>query len=386
MFNVIHKDKKSKARLGKLITAHGEIDTPCFMPVGTQGTVKTLSPAELKESGAQIILSNAYHLFLRPGTEVIKKAGGLHAFMSWPGPILTDSGGYQIFSLALLRKVHDEGVEFQSHIDGLKHFLTPEDVIQIQKDFGSDIIMPLDVCVHYPCSKDHATVAMERTMDWAKRSKAVIGYRLSVIGEHRTANTEHRILLFGIVQGATYEDLRQSCCEQLTEIGFDGYAIGGVSVGEPRNLSYNIVNFVLGFLPQDKPHYLMGVGVPEDIINAVELGIDMFDCVVPTRYGRNGTAFTSVGKLTIRNSPYIEDFSPLDKKCSCYTCKNFSRAYLRHLFNTDEILGLRLVSLHNIHFYLELMHNIREAIRQDSFIGFKKKFLSSYKVNNTNPN
>ena len=378
MFKLVHKDKNSKARLGKLITAHGEIDTPCFMPVGTQGTVKTLSPAELKESGAQIMLSNAYHLFLRPGTEVIKKAGGLHAFMSWPGPILTDSGGYQIFSLALLRKVHDEGVEFQSHIDGLKHFLTPEDVIQIQKDFGSDIIMPLDECVHYPCSKDHATVAMERTMDWAKRSKAVIGYRLSVIGEHRTPNTGHRILLFGIVHGATYEDLRQSCCEQLTEIGFDGYAIGGVSVGEPKNLSYNIVNFVLGFLPQDKPHYLMGVGVPEDIINAVELGIDMFDCVVPTRYGRNGTAFTSVGKLTIRNSPYIEDFSPLDKKCSCYTCKNFSRAYLRHLFNTDEILGLRLVSLHNIHFYLELMRNTRDAIAQDRFTEFKREFLRNY--------
>ncbi len=364
MFKLIHKDKNSKARLGKLITAHGEIDTPCFMPVGTQGTVKTLSPQELKESGASIILSNAYHLFLRPGMEVIRKAGGLHNFISWPGPILTDSGGYQIFSLALLRKVNDEGVEFQSHIDGRKHFLAPEDVIQIQKDFGSDIIMPLDVCVHYPCSYDHATVAMKRTIDWAGRSKGV--------------HNNHS-LLFGIVQGATYEDLRQSCSEQLTEIGFDGYAIGGVSVGEPKNLSYNIVNFSLGFLSQDKPHYLMGVGLPEDIINAVELGIDMFDCVVPTRYGRNGTAFTSVGKLTIRNSPYIEDFSPLDKKCNCYTCKNFSRAYLRHLFNTDEILGLRLVSLHNIHFYLELMHNIREAIRQDRFLDFKKEFLSKYK-------
>ena len=364
MFKVIHKDKNSKARLSKLTTAHGDIDTPCFMPVGTQGTVKTLSPAELKESGAQIMLSNAYHLFLRPGTAVIKKAGGLHAFISWPGPILTDSGGYQIFSLALLRKVNDQGVEFQSHIDGLKHFLTPEDVIQIQKGFGSDIIMPLDVCVHYPCSKDHATVAMERTIDWGRRSKEI---------------HNNQALLFGIVQGATYEDLRQSCSEQLTEIGFDGYAIGGVSVGEPKNLSYNIVNFVLDFLPQVKPHYLMGVGVPEDIINAVELGIDMFDCVVPTRYGRNGTAFTSEGKLTIRNSPYIEDFSPLDKKCSCYACKNFSRSYLRHLFNTDEMLGLRLVSLHNIHFYLELMHNIREAIRQDRFIEFKKEFLSSYK-------
>ncbi len=370
MFSLIHKDKNSKARLGKLITAHGEIDTPCFMPVGTQGTVKTLSPAELKESGAQIMLSNAYHLFLRPGTGVIKKAGGLHAFMSWPGPILTDSGGYQIFSLALLRKVNDEGVEFQSHIDGLKHFLTPENVIQIQKDFGSDIIMPLDVCVHYPCSKDHATVAMERTMDWAKRSKEFI--------VHSSEFIEDKQILFGIVQGATYEDLRKSCCEQLTEIGFDGYAIGGVSVGEPKNLSYNIVNFVLGFLPQDKPYYLMGVGVPEDIINAVELGIDMFDCVVPTRYGRNGTAFTSAGKLTIRNSPYLEDFSPLDKKCSCYTCKKFSRAYLRHLFNMDEILGLRLVSLHNIHFYLELMRNTRDAIAQDRFAEFKGEFLRNY--------
>jgi len=364
MFNVIHKDKNSKARLGKLTTAHGEIDTPCFMPVGTQGTVKTLSPQELKENGASVILSNAYHLFLRPGIEIIKKAGGLHAFMSWPGPILTDSGGYQIFSLALLRKINDQGVEFQSHIDGLKHFLTPEDVIRIQKDFGSDIIMPLDECVHYPCSYDHATVAMKRTIDWARRSKEA---------------HNNQALLFGIVQGATYEDLRQSCSEQLTEIGFDGYAIGGVSVGEPKNLSYNIVNFVLEFLPQVKPHYLMGVGVPEDIINAVELGIDMFDCVVPTRYGRNGTAFTSEGKLTIRNSPYIEDFSPLDKKCSCYACKNFSRSYLRHLFNTDEMLGLRLVSLHNIHFYLELMRNIREAVRQDRFIEFKKEFLSSYK-------
>jgi len=380
MFKLIHKDKNSKARLGKLATAHGGIDTPCFMPVGTQGTVKTLSPEELKDSGASIILSNAYHLFLRPGMEIIRKAGGLHNFISWPGPILTDSGGYQIFSLALLRKVNDRGVEFQSHIDGMKHFFTPEDIVQIQKDFGSDIIMPLDECVHYPCGKDHATLAMKRTIDWARRSKEHMAYGIShMADDNKRLATSDKQLLFGIVQGATYEDLRKSCSEQLTEIGFDGYAIGGVSVGEPKNLSYNIVNFSLGFLPQDKPHYLMGVGVPEDIINGVELGIDMFDCVVPTRYGRNGSAFTSEGKLTIRNSPYIEDFSPLDKKCGCYTCKNFSRAYLRHLFNTDEILGLRLVSLHNIHFYLELMRNIREAIRQDRFIEFKKEFLSNYK-------
>lgn len=364
MFKLIHQDKNSKARLGKLTTAHGEIDTPCFMPVGTQGTVKTLSPFELEESGAEIILSNAYHLFLRPGMGVIKKAGGLHNFISWQKPILTDSGGYQIFSLAYLRKVSDEGVEFQSHLDGMKHFLTPENVLGIQEELGSDIVMVLDECAHYPSAKDHARVAMERTVDWAKRSKAVFG--------------EHRQLLFGIVQGATYEDLRKDCVTQLNEIGFDGYAIGGVSVGEPQNLMYNIAGFTAGLLPKDAPRYLMGVGLPEDIIEGVELGVDMFDCVIPSRYGRNGTAFTSEGKMTIRNAPFIEDFRPLDKNCGCYTCGNFSRAYLRHLFNADEILGLRLVSLHNIHFYLELMRRIREAIGKGRFKEFKKEFLGNY--------
>ncbi|MDD4940205.1 MAG: tRNA guanosine(34) transglycosylase Tgt, partial [Candidatus Omnitrophica bacterium] len=294
MFKLIHKDKNSRARNGVLTTAHGEIQTPCFMPVGTQGSVKTVSPQELKESGASVILSNAYHLFLRPGMEVIRKAGGLHKFMSWPGAILTDSGGYQIFSLALLRKIRDEGVEFQSHIDGMKHFFTPEDVIGIQKDFGSDIMMPLDECVHYPCAKDHAVVAMNRTLDWASRSKSAHSSRLAA----------QKQLLFGIVQGATYEDLRRECAVKLTEMGFDGYAVGGISVGEPKNLSYNIVNFTAQNLPESKPRYLMGVGLPPDIIQAVEYGIDMFDCVVPTRYGRNGTAFTSEGKMTIRNSPY----------------------------------------------------------------------------------
>ncbi|OGX18222.1 MAG: tRNA guanosine(34) transglycosylase Tgt [Omnitrophica WOR_2 bacterium RBG_13_44_8b] len=367
MFKLIHQDKNSKARLGKLTTAHGEIDTPCFMPVGTQGTVKTLSPKELEESRAQIILSNAYHLFLRPGIEVIKKAGGLHNFMSWDKPILTDSGGYQIFSLALLRKVNDRGVEFQSHIDGLKHMLTPEDVVAVQKDFGSDIIMPLDECVQYPCAKDHAKIAMDRTIDWAKRSKAV--------------TSRNGQLLFGIVQGATYDDLRKECAGVLVDMAFDGYAIGGVSVGEPRNLRYNIVNLVADFLPADKPRYLMGVGLPQDILEAVESGVDMFDCVVPTRYGRNGTAFTSEGKLTVRNAPFIEDFKPLDKECSCYTCGNFSRAYLRHLFNTDEILGLRLVSLHNVYFFLEMMRACRESIKNDKFGEFKAQFLSKYNNN-----
>jgi len=363
-FALIHQDKNSNARLGKLSVSCQDINTPCFMPVGTQGTVKALSPLELKECRAEIILSNAYHLFLRPGIEVIKKSGGLAKFMSWPGPILTDSGGYQIFSLALLRKVSDNGVEFQSHIDGFKHFLAPEDVIQIQKDLGSDIIMPLDECVHYPCSKDYAQIAVKRTVDWARRSKAVI--------------SDNHQLLFGIVQGATYEDLRRDCVLKLVDMDFSGYAIGGVSVGEPKNLRYNIVACVLEALPVEKPRYLMGVGIPEDIIGAVELGIDMFDCVVPTRYGRNGTAFTSEGKLTIRNAPYTEDLGPLDKECGCYTCKNFSRSYLRHLFNTGEILGLRLVSLHNVYFFLELMRKIRQAIQQDRFIEFKKEFLARY--------
>jgi queuine tRNA-ribosyltransferase len=370
-FTLIHQDKNSKARLGELVTAHGKIDTPCFMPVGTQGTVKGVPPKELEAAGAQIILSNAYHLFLRPGMEVIEEAGGLHKFISWPKPILTDSGGYQIFSLALLRKISDEGVEFQSHIDGMKHFFTPEDVIGIQKILGSDIIMPLDECVHYPCAKDQAQVAMKRTIDWAKRSKLVHGSGFSV-------QSQSRQLLFGIIQGATYQDLRQECAKAITDIGFDGYCVGGVSVGEPKNLMYNIINSVSGIIPDDRARYVMGIGLPEDIIEAVELGFDMFDCVIPTRYGRNGTAFTSEGKLTIRNAPYIKDFKPLDQNCSCYACKNFSRAYLRHLFNTEEILGLELVSLHNIYFYLELMRGIREAILQDRFSEFKKEFLSRY--------
>lgn len=377
-FTLLHKDSNSNARLGKLTTAHGEIDTPCFMPVGTQGTVKTLSPIELEQAGAHIMLSNAYHLFLRPGVEVIKRAGGLHKFISWQKPMLTDSGGYQIFSLALLRKVTDQGVEFQSHLDGMKHFLTPEAVMQIQYDLDSDIVMILDECVHYPCARDHAQIAMKRTVDWARRSKAVFGVRDSALGENREPRTENRQLLFGIVQGATYEDLRKECVSRLLEIGFDGYAIGGVSVGEPHNLMYNIVNFTADLLPQEFPRYLMGVGLPEDILEGVDSGVDMFDCVVPTRYGRNGSAFTSKGKLVIRNAPYIEDFSPLDEKCNCYTCSNFSRAYLRHLFNTDELLGLRLVSLHNVYFYLELMRKIRKAIKEDRFIDFKKDFLSNY--------
>lgn len=346
------------------------------MPVGTQGTVKGLTPLDLEESSAQIILSNAYHLFLRPGMEVIQKAGGLHKFMNWHKPILTDSGGYQIFSLALLRKISDKGADFQSHIDGKRHFFTPEDVIKIQNILGSDIMMPLDECAHYPCSKDHAETAMKRTIDWAIRSLRT--HKDSAPSS--TLQAPSRQLLFGIVQGATYEDLREECAKELAGMDFDGFALGGLSVGEPANLRYNISSITIKFLPEDKPRYLMGVGMPKDILQAVESGVDMFDCVIPTRYGRNGSAFTSAGKITIRNAPYIEDFKPLDETCGCYCCKNFNRAYLRHLFNSEEMLGSRLLSLHNVHFFLEMMRQAREAIEQDKFTEFKKEFLKEYKV------
>ena len=368
MFKILHPDKNSKARTGVLTTSRGDVKTPCFMPVGTQGTVKTLSNKELLDCGAEMILANAYHLFLRPGLDVIKNSGGLHKFMSWNKPILTDSGGYQVFSLALLRKVTDEGVEFQSHIDGEKHFLTPEKVIQIQNVLGSDVMMALDECVHYPCTKDHAEVALKRTTQWARLSKEAF-LRLE---------PEHKQNLFGIVQGATYEDLRKESASQITDIGFDGYAIGGLSVGEPDDLRYSLLGFVLELLPHDKAHYFMGVGMPYDILEAVEKGVDLFDCCIPTRYGRNGSAFTLGGKITVRNADYTYDLKPLDEACSCYACKNFSRSYIRHLFNTDEILGLRLVSLHNVYFYLNLMQRIRQAIEENRFVEFKKDFLNNY--------
>jgi queuine tRNA-ribosyltransferase len=359
--------KDASARAGILSTARGQVQTPCFMPVGTQATVKALSPRELEEAQAQIVLANAYHLFLRPGMEVIRKAGGLHNFMSWPGVILTDSGGYQIFSLALLRKISDEGAEFQSHIDGAKHFLTPEAAIEIQQALGADIMMPLDECLHYPAGRDQAELAMQRTLGWAKRSQKALG---------RTPQ-----ILFGIMQGATYEELRRLCSQKLLEMDFAGYAVGGVSVGEPRNLRHNIMRLSVELLPADRPRYLMGVGLPEDILEAVAMGYDMFDCVVPTRYGRNGTAFTSEGKLTVRNAAYSLDERPLDKNCSCYACRGFSRSYLRHLFNAEEILGLRLVSLHNVHFFLQLLRDTRQAIVQERFLEFRQEFLNNYNRN-----
>ena len=285
MFRLIQKDKNTNARLGRITTSHGEIETPCFMPVGTHGTIKGLYPKDVLDAGAQIMLSNTYHLFLRPGMEVIRKAGGLHKFISWDKPVLTDSGGYQVFSLALLRKLSDQGVEFQSHIDGFRHFITPEDVIEIQTDLGSDIMMPLDECVHYPCTRDQAEVAMKRTVSWARRS-------LRHKHEGKKSGPTKEQFLFGIVQGATFEDLRQACARELMELDFDGYSIGGVSVGEPSNLIYNILGYTAAILPENKPRYAMGIGYPQDILEAVERGVDMFDCVVPTRYGRNGTAFT----------------------------------------------------------------------------------------------
>lgn len=376
MFTLIQQDKDTKARLGKLETAHGEVSTPAFMPVATQATLKTLSKREILESKVQIILSNAYHLFLRPGIEIIKKAGGLHRFMNWDKPLLTDSGGYQIFSLATLRKIIKEGVEFQSHIDGAKHFLSPERVIEIQSIFGSDIIMPLDECVHYPATRDYAEESLKLTVEWARRSKKQfieIAEARSNKGERRTENGEQ--LLFGIVQGSTFLDLRKEAVERLVEIGFDGYAVGGVSVGEPDDLKKEILEFTIGLLPERKIHYVMGVGSPVDILEAVSKGFDIFDCVMPTRNGRNGMAFTKKGKLNIRNAKCASEFTPIEEKCSCFTCQNHTRAYIHHLFSANEILGLRLVSLHNVHFYANLMKEIREAIAQDRFSNFKKGFI-----------
>lgn len=371
MFKLIHKDKSSKARLGKLKTAHGEVNTPIFMPVGTQGTVKTISNDELKDCDIEIILGNAYHLYLRPGLDIIKKAGSLHKFMSWSGPILTDSGGYQVFSLATLRNLSDEGVEFSSHIDGSKHFLTPEKVIEIQGILGSDIMMTLDECVHYPAARDYVEQSLELTTRWAKRSK-------EHFIRHKVTKSQSHKALFGIVQGSTYLDLRKKAVEDLLAIGFDGYAIGGVSVGEPQNLIYEVAEYAASLLPEDKPRYLMGLGTPPDMLEAIAMGVDMFDCVVPTRNGRNGQAFTWKGELQLRNAEYKEDFSPIDEKCGCFACRTHTRAYIRHLFNTQELLGLRLVSLHNIYFYAKLIHEARNAIKENKFSKFKEKFVKEY--------
>lgn len=370
MYKLIHKDKSCKARLGKLTTAHGDVTTPVFMPVGTQATVKSLSNDELKACHAEIILGNAYHLYLRPGLDIIAKAGGLHKFMGWNGPILTDSGGYQVFSLATLRKLSEEGAEFSSHIDGSKHFLTPEKALDIQGVLGSDIMMLLDECVHYPAARDYAEQSLKLTTNWARRSKEYL--------DKRKRSGDWKQYLFGIVQGSTYQDLRKRAVEDLVSIGFDGYAIGGVSVGEPQELIYEIAGYTAELLPENSPRYLMGVGTPPDILEAIALGVDMFDCVVPTRNGRNGQAFTLTGDLQLRNAEFKEDFRPIEDSCPCFACRNHSRAYIRHLFNTEELLGLRLVSLHNISFYVRLIQLSRKAIEEDRFLAFKDGFVHNY--------
>ncbi len=362
-FSLTTNCPETKGRLGRIETSHGTINTPIFMPVGTQATVKTLSPADLRELDAEIILSNTYHLFLRPGHELIREFGGLHGFMNWDRPILTDSGGFQVFSLAELRKVTDEGVQFQSHIDGgAKHFITPEYAVEIQEALGADIIMAFDECIPYPATKDYAQESMDRTHRWAKRC--------------RQAKKETGQALFGIVQGGMYTDLRKQSAGTLVDIGFEGYAIGGLSVGETKPLMYEMIEATEPYLPQDRPRYLMGVGTPEDLVEGVDRGIDMFDCVMPTRNARNGTFFTSFGKVSIRNSRYERDKGPLDPACGCYTCRTFSRAYLRHLFNAGEVLALRLGTIHNLAFYLSLMKDVRKSLEEGRFKEFKKKFLA----------
>jgi len=359
-FELIKTSTDSRARLGRMTTAHGEVRTPVFMPVGTQGTVKAMAPDRLEEAGAEIILGNTYHLYLRPGHDLIRGHGGLHRFMNWDRPILTDSGGFQIFSLGPLRKITEEGVRFQSHIDGSKHFLSPEKAVEIQQALGSDIMMCLDDCTPYPADRACTEKSMALTHRWAKRC--------------RVAKTGEGQALFGIVQGGLYRDLRRASVEALAEIGFDGYAIGGLSVGEPKALMLETLEATAPLLPAGRARYLMGVGTPEDIVEGVHHGIDLFDCVMPTRCARNGLLFTNHGKVVIKNARYRTDQAPLDETCDCYTCRNFSRAYLRHLFIAREILALLLNTIHNVRFYLALMERIRTAIAGGAFADFRRSF------------
>jgi queuine tRNA-ribosyltransferase len=357
-FNVIHTDQA--ARRGALTLAHGTVQTPAFMPVGTYGTVKAMSPAEIKEVGAHIVLGNTFHLWLRPGLDVIAAHGGLHRFMGWDGPILTDSGGFQVWSLGDLRKITEEGVKFRSPINGDACFLTPEESMRIQKVLNSDIVMIFDECTPYPASHDQAKSSMELSLRWAARSKA--------------AHEGNPNALFGIIQGGMYEDLRDVSLRGLTDIGFDGYAIGGLSVGEPKEDMLRILDHLPRQMPADKPRYLMGVGTPEDLVAAVSRGVDMFDCVMPTRNARNGWLFTRHGDVKIKNAKYKDDTGPLDPDCACYTCRNFTRAYLHHLHRVGEILGARLNTIHNLHYYQELMQGMRSAIESGTFAAFVAEF------------
>lgn len=364
-YELIKQCKQTGARLGRLHTPHGVIDTPVFMPVGTQATVKGMSPDELKEIDAHIILSNTYHLYMRPGHKLVEKAGGLHDFMNWDRSILTDSGGFQVFSLSDLRDITEEGVTFKSHLDGSKHFISPEKAIEIENSLGADIIMSFDECTPYPAEYDYAKKSMEMTTRWAKRCKEA----------HK--NTEKQAL-FGIVQGSMYKDLRLQSARELVDLDFPGYSIGGLSVGESKELMYEVLEYTTPELPTNKPRYLMGVGSPDALIEGVIRGIDMFDCVLPTRIARNGTVMTSQGKVVIRNATYQEEFIPLDPECDCYACRNFSRAYIRHLLKAEEILGIRLTTIHNLRFLIKLMEKIRQSIMNDSLLDFRNEFFKKY--------
>lgn len=370
-YELIKTCKQSGARLGKITTPHGEIETPIFMPVGTLATVKTMSPEELKDMGSQIILSNTYHLWLRPGHDIIEEAGGLHKFMNWDKPILTDSGGFQVFSLSSLRKIEEEGVHFRHHLSGEKLFLSPEGAMEIQNSLGSDIMMAFDECPPYPAEYDYMKKSVERTSRWAERC----------LKAHKRPSDQG---LFGIVQGGEYEELRKQSAEDLISLDFPGYAIGGLSVGEPKDVMNRTLEFTTPHLPTNKPRYLMGVGSPDSLIDGAIRGIDMFDCVLPTRIARNGTCMTSHGRLVVRNAKYARDFSPIDENCSCHVCKTYTRAYIRHLIHCDETFGIRLTTYHNLHFLLNLMEQVRQAIREDRLLDFKEEFFEQYGFNKPN--
>ncbi len=359
-YEVIARDGLCGARRGRMETIHGVIETPVFMPVGTLGTVKSLSPEELQEVGAHIILGNTYHLYLRPGADLVERLGGLHRFMGWNRSILTDSGGFQVFSLARINKIEEGGVVFQSHIDGSRHMISPETATEIQMQLGSDIAMCFDECNSYPVSRQYALESMERSVRWAARCR-------------RRHGLEHQAL-FGIIQGSVHVDLREACLDRLVEIGFDGYALGSLSVGEPKEEMLRVMETMVPKMPESHPRYIMGVGTPEDLVEGVRLGVDMFDCVMPTRNARNGMLFTKQGSIQIKNSRYTEDPEPIEMDCSCYTCRRFSRAYLRHLFMARELLGYRLNTIHNLHYYLGLMEEMRLAIQEDRFLQWRKNF------------
>ena len=369
-YTLLHKDENSNARYGSLQTNYGTFETPMFMPVGTKATVKSLTPEELKEAHSGIILSNTYHLWLRPGEDIVDKAGGLHKFMNYDGPILTDSGGFQVFSLVKNKEkdITEEGVHFKSHIDGSKLFLTPEKSIQIQNKLDSDIAMSFDECPPYPVSYEYMKKSVERTLRWATRGKKA----------HSNPNQS----LFGIVQGGEFEDLREYSCKETVKLDFDGYSIGGTSVGEDKDTMYKMIDYSIKYLPTDKVRYLMGVGDPIDIIEGVIRGVDIFDCVLPTRIARHGQAFTRKGKINFNNAKYKEDFSPVEEGCDCYTCKNYTKAYVRHLITTDEMLGGRLLSIHNIRFLIKLTEELRDAIKENRVLEYKEEFLSKYNKKN----